>query len=918
MEKSKNNPGGIKVIGKKVYRGPHLASRTPMICMTVDLGLLENYPTDKIAGFTGKLLNVLPGLQDHGCSYGEPGGFVRRMQEGTWLGHVIEHVALELQFQAGIKVSRGKTRSVKGKPGVYNIMFAYETDELGLMAGRFALEIVNSILPEKLYGLTGLDCLGVEDVEFTTADAAIQYLNQLAGRQRLGPTTRSIVEAANKRGIPAMRLDNQSMVQLGWGRFQRRIRASITDQTSHIAVENACDKEITKDLLAAANIPVPKGSVVRNVEDALEAASHIGFPVTVKPLDGNHGRGVTTNIRTAEQLRNGFALALEHGRNVVVEQHYHGKDYRVLVINGRVAAVAERVPAHVVGDGVHTIQELIDIVNADPRRGNGHENILSKIVLNEHDVEMLHKAGASLTAIPYAGEVVWLRCTANLSTGGTAIDRTDVIHPENTALMERAARAIGLDIAGIDLIMADISQPIRLNGGGIVEINAAPGFRMHTHPTIGKSRPVGDAVVSMLFPEGTKSRVPVIAITGTNGKSTTTRMVAHILRQGGHSVGFTSTSGVYINDDLIWEGDASGPQSARMILRNPGIDYAVLETARGGILREGLGFDACDVGAVLNVTEDHLGIGGINTVEDLAAVKAVIVENVSKTGVSVLNADDPLTMRMTDIARGQICYFSMYGGHKMSAELRHHIEKGGMAIVRESWIGHEEIVVHKDSQRLPLIQVSKIPAAFGGAADFNVQNALAATAVAVGLGIDFKTISNALTIFATSYEENPGRFNIYDGHGFRVIMDYAHNPAALNALIKVVENMRDGYGSVIGNISIPGDRRDDDIREMGRLAASCFDYLVFREGPDLRGREPGSVTKLLSEGAQSAGFPAEDILCVTPEEEAHDACLRKAGPGDLVVLTPSDVQGTWQGILNFKPNPLPGFTNPLAGRAHHA
>lgn len=910
-----SNQSGLSVLGRSVYKGPHLYSHTPMIRIELDLQALENYPTNKIPGFTDALTGAVPSLAQHTCSYDAPGGLIRRMEEGTWLGHVIEHVALELQSLAGINVTRGKTRSVQGRPGVYNVMYQYETEKVGLHAGRLAIELVASLLPAPFTAVSGLSRLAADDeVSFTTVEAAAAHLRRIAGRERLGPTTRAITEAAERRGIPVLRLDDHSLVQLGWGKNQRRIRASISDTTSHIAVETAGDKALTKQILEAAGVPVPSGEVVRTVEGALAAAEDIGFPIVIKPLDGNHGRGVTTNIRSKEAVAQAFAIAAEHSRDVVVEKFLKGRDFRVLVIGGKVVAVSERVPAHVTGDGKRTIRQLAEAVNADPRRGEGHEAALTKIPLDAHTEAVLAKGGVTFDTVPANGARIFMRDTANLSTGGTAIDRTDEIHPDNIRDLERAAVAIGLDICGLDVVTEDISQPLRNVGGGVVEANAAPGFRMHMHPAEGRARPVGDAVVNMLYPQGKPARIPLVAITGTNGKSTTTRMIVNILRQKGATVGFTSTSGVYVNDQLVWEGDASGPQSARRILRDPGVDYAVLETARGGILREGLAFESCDIGAVLNVTADHLGLGGIHTLEQLAAVKSVVAESVRSGGVSVLNADDPMTREMAKDAGGRICFFSMHGGSLMSDHLRDHIAKGGLAVVRENWTGEEDIVIHAENRRIPVIRAKQIPATLDGAAGFNLQNAIAAAAVAYGLGIEIDQIRSGLVSFTSSFEQNPGRLNVYDGHGFRVILDYAHNPAALTSLGHLIGKM-EGYGNVIGTVSTPGDRRDEDIREMGRIAADIFDYIVFREDPDRRGRAKGETVRLLAEGAREAGFPAANIIMVSGEEAATDACLKRAKAGDLVILLPSDVPGIWQRMLDYRPPAKPAGRVDYRGEA---
>jgi len=889
----------MRVVERAVYRGPHLYSHTPMIRIQLDLGGLEALPTHLLGNFTDRLIGLLPTLHQHGCSLQEPGGLIARMREGTWLGHVIEHVALELQSLAGMPVARGKTRSVKGQAGIYNVMFEYREEGAGVRAARCAIELVSSLLEPPFNAVEGLDIICAEDAAATAGfelGGALESVRQAARATKLGPTTRSIVDAAVARGIPWQRLDEHSLIQLGTGRFQKRLRASITGQTSHIGVETAGNKDLTKQLLANAGVPVPKGLAVRSAEEAVTAAAALSYPVVLKPLDGNHGRGVTTGITSAEDVRAAFELAVKHSRRVVVEHHLEGRDHRILVIAGEIAAVAERIPAHVVGNGRDTVAELIAIENTDSRRGEGHEEVMTRIVIDEHLLAVLSRAHMSLDFVPAAGQTVWLRETANLSTGGTAVDRTDEIHPDNALAAIRAASIVGLDVAGIDLVIPDITRSWREVGAGIVEVNAAPGFRMHLQPSVGSPRNVAENVVSMLFPPAARTTVPLIAITGTNGKSTTVRMVAHILRQTVRAVGFTSTSGIFINDQCLWKGDASGPQSARALMRDPTIDFAVLETARGGILREGLGFDHCAVGAVLNVAEDHLGIKGINTVQDLADLKSVVTESVSRRGVSVLNGDDPLTRAMARHAGGRVCFFSALG--KTSAFIAAHIAEGGLAVTLEPERG--EIVIHAQGRHHIVLAASDIPATHGGAAHFNTQNALAATAIAYGAGIDIAKIRSALATFASTFEQNPGRFNIHDDHGFRVVMDYAHNPAALTSFLDVIRHMRPNYRRLIGTISAPGDRREADIREMGRIAARDFDLLVFRELPDNRGRPIGEVVKLLREGALTGGCPPERIVCVYPEEEANALCLGSAEPGDLVVLTPTKVDATWQAILDFK------------------
>jgi cyanophycin synthetase len=895
----------MRVTETAVYKGPHLYASRPMVRIQLDLEQLEHWPTNRINGFTDRLLAALPGLEDHGCSYQTHGGLVLRMREGTWLGHVIEHVALELQKLAGTPVTRGKTRSVKGRPGVYNILYAYDGAGLGRAAGRAAVELVHSLLPRELQGVEGLERIAEPLLDLAPPlfdlPRTLERLGAIARREALGPTTRSLVQEARRRGIPVQRLDEHSLIQLGWGARRKLIRASITGQTSHIAVETAGDKALTKALLSEVGLPVPRGAVVRTVEDALTHASRINGPLVLKPLDGNHGRGVSLDLRTPEQVRWGFEQAIQHGRRVIVEEQFVGRDYRILVVGGQVAAVAERVPARVVGNGESTVRELIEAVNRDPRRGIGHEKVMTRIAIDDQTRDMLARAGLTLDDVPLPGVVVVLRATANLSTGGSAIDRTNVIHPDNASIARRAALTVGLDVAGIDFIAPDITRSVRETGGGVVEVNAAPGFRMHLEPSEGASRDVARAVVADLFPPGTRSRIPIVAVTGTNGKTTVVRMVARIAREMGKTVGLTNTSGVYINDEQILAADASGPKSARMVLRDPTVDVAVLETARGGMLREGLAFDRCDIGVVLNVTADHLGLKGVDTLEDLAAVKSIVAESVSRRGVAVLNGDDPLTLRMARHAGGRVAYFTLNGGPEMSPFLQKHVAQGGLLAAREPSIHGGELALYDGGQRWSVVEADEIPATLRGLAGFNIANALAAIAAGHGLGASPEVMARALRAFTSSHAENPGRFNVHDAHGFRVIVDYAHNPGAMRAIGELIGRLRSDVGRVIGVVSIPGDRRDEDILEMGALSAEMFDELIFRERPDGRGRPAGSVVSLLTDGALGAGFPSDRVHRILSEARAVETGLRMARPGDLVMVFPTSVDAVWKQVVDFKP-----------------
>lgn len=894
----------MRVLETRVYRGPNPYGYRPVIRFKLDLEQLEQYPTTKLGSFTDRLLELMPTLHEHGCSYSEPGGFVRRLREGTWLGHVAEHITLELQGLAGTPVTYGKTRSTGDGDGTYYVVYSYKEERVGLMAGRLALCLIDHLLPPELQGVQGLELLTPDSgIAATEPDAPFDFraelddLIRLAERLALGPTTQSLVDEARQRGVPAIRLDDQSLVQLGYGKFQQRIRASVTGRTSNIAVETASDKELTNRLLDDVGLPVPRNMLVRSADDAVAAAERIGYPVVTKPLDVSHGRGVSLNLHNADQVRWGYEQAAEYRSAVLVERFLTGNDYRVLVVNDQVVAVAERVPAHVKGDGTHTIRELVEITNRDPRRGIGHEKVLTRITINEQAERLLEQAGKTLDTILNDGEIFYLRSTANISTGGTAIDRTNETHYDNIEIARRAARVIGLDIAGIDIIAPNIAESLRETGGGIVEVNAGPGFRMHLQPSEGTPRNVARPVINMLFPPGSPSRIPIVAITGTNGKTTTARMVAHMLKLHGQRVGLTTTDGIYIDGELYMRGDLTGPWSARMVLKDPTIEAAVLETARGGILREGLGFDRCDVGAVLNIQADHLGLRGVETLDDLARIKSLVVEVVQKHGTSVLNADDPLCVSMSERAGGRIAYFSMHGGERGPEHLREHIAEGGIAVVVQQGVRGEMIAIYHDEQYIPLLWTHLIPATLEGKARVNVANALAATAMAYSMGLPVETIRQALRTFSTSFYQTPGRLNIFDEYPFRVIMDYGHNPAALTQMVDLVGKLRPGYKRVIGVLSGPGDRRNQDLQQLGALAARMFDEMIIKQDHSLRGRKPGETAAIVQQGALEAGFDEGKITTILPELEAVDQALNRAEPNDLVVIFADQVTPVWKRII---------------------
>ncbi len=881
----------MKVVSTSVYEGPNIYALFPVIRKVVDLGELEEWPTGRLGPrFIDSLLKVLPGLQEHGCSYGTAGGFVRRLREdeGTWLGHVLEHVCIELQNVAGADITFGKTRS-NGVPAQYDMVYEYEDKRVGLEAGRLGLALLNHLLPEALR-----DTSTQEAKAFDFAQERDEYI-RYAQRRALGPSTGSLVKAAEERGIPWLRLNDYSLVQFGHGRYQQRIQATVTGETRHIAVELASDKEETNQILADLGLPVPKQYLVHSSRRAVQAADRIGYPVVLKPLNANHGRGVSVNLGSPEDVEIAFEKAQDHGRTVVVESFIEGRDHRLLVVNGELVAASKRVPGHVVGDGVHTIEWLVEEVNKDPRRGVGHEKVLTRLELDHQARRLLNELGRTIESVPEAGELVYLRKTANLSTGGTAIDVTDIIHPDNRAMAARAVKAVGLDVGGVDFLTTDITESYRNTGGAICEVNAAPGFRMHVAPSEGTPRDVAGPVLDMLFPAGTPSRVPIAAITGTNGKTTTSRMLSHILKMAGHTVGLSSTDGVYTDGQLTVQGDMTGPASARMVLRDPEVDAAVLETARGGLLRSGMGFRESNVSACLNVTADHLGLRGIDTLEQLAEVKRVVIE-VAKDTV-VLNADDELCLKMADHSHAErICYVTLNHAHPLVKE---HIRAGGFAFVLEEGMNGHMIALYDTGQHIPLLWTHLIPATLEGRALHNVQNAMFAAAMAYSLGVNLENVRHGLRTFDSTFFQAPGRMNVYDEHPFKVILDYAHNPAAVRTVCQVVDRF-DVEGRKIIVLAAPGDRRDEDIVETGTVAAGHFDHYICRRDDNPRGRGESEIPKMLERALLDGGVSEEQITIIPDEQEANAKALDMARPGDLLLILCDGVARSWKQIIYFK------------------
>ncbi len=851
----------MKIREIKILRGPNYWSirRPKLIQMTLDLEEMEQCPTNTIDGFPERLQTLMPSLYEHRCSEGKPGGFFIRVKDGTWMGHVIEHIALELQTLAGMDCGFGRTRGT-GKEGEYFVVFDYMEEDAGVYTAKAAVRIAEALIDAQPYNL----------------DEDIQRLREIREDTRLGPSTGSIVEEAVKRDIPFIRLNKQSLVQLGYGVHQKRIRATIASTTSTIAVDIAGDKEETKNLLDAAQIPVPKGTVIRSEEGLKDAVERYGYPLVIKPIDGNHGKGNTTNITTYEQALKAFEAAKQYSRSVIVEKFITGFDFRVLVINYKFICAALRTPASVIGDGEHTIQWLIDEINKDPRRGYGHEKVLTQITIDQFTQKMLDEKGYTLETIPSKEELVLLKPTANLSTGGTSTDVTDEVHPVNIFMAERIARIIGLDICGIDIMAPDLKRPVTENGGAILEVNAAPGFRMHVEPSEGIARNAAEPVIDMLFPKGATGRIPIIAITGTNGKTTTTRLTAHICKAAGKKVGYTTSDGVYIQNQLMMKGDCTGPVSARFVLSDPTVDFAVLESARGGLLKSGLAFDKCDVAIVTNVTADHMGLAGINTLEQMARVKSVVPETVRKGGFAILNADDDLVYKMKDNLDCNVAFFSM---DENNPRIKKHCAEGGFGAVYEN--GY--ITILKGTWKIRVLKVNDIPITFDGKAIHNIMNTLPAVLAAYMFrDISIEDIRTGLTTFVPSPALTPGRLNMFEFKKCKFLVDFAHNPAGLELLGNFVSKM-DGSPKV-GIISGTGDRRDEDIRELGSLSAKYFDEIIIRCDKNLRGRTAEEIVNLLVEGINEAKTKEIPFEIIYNEQDAILHAYNNAKPGSLITI----------------------------------
>lgn len=853
----------MKIIEIKTLRGPNYWSnyRKKLIVMKLDLENLEESPTNKIDGFSDRLEKLIPSMHRHRCSKDYAGGFFERVKEGTWMGHVIEHIALEIQSMAGMECGFGRTRGTS-KEGIYNVVFSYMEENVGLFAAKASVKIAEALIDNTEYDL----------------EADIKMMRQMREESRFGPSTGSIVDEAVARDIPFIRLNSESLVQLGYGKNQVRFRATMTDRTSSIAVDLASNKDETKKMLEAAAIPVAKGMCIMYESEVEEVIAKVGFPLVFKPLDGNHGKGASINVKTLEEAIAAFEHAKKYSKKIIVEKFITGYDFRILVINNRFIAAALREPAHVIGDGVSNILQLIDTENKDPRRGYGHENVLTEISIDRETEEQLLKYNYTLDTILKKDEKCYLKGTANLSTGGTSTDITDIVHPHNIFICERISRVIGLDICGIDIMATNLSEPLEITGGVVLEVNAAPGFRMHLAPANGLPRNVAAPVIDMLYPTGKSCRIPIIAITGTNGKTTTTRLIAHIVKNNGFRVGFTTSDGIYVQNSMLTKGDTTGPVSAEFVLKDPTVEFAVLETARGGILRSGLGFGKCDIAVVTNIQEDHMGLSDINTLKEMANVKGVVARAVKRDGYAVLNADNEHCVYISKTTDCKIAYFSLNENNPVIVE---HCKKGGIAAIYEN--GY--ITIKKGDWKFRVEKASHVPLTFGGKVTFNIYNVLAATLATYVYGFTIEDIKTNLATFIPSAAQTPGRMNIFDFKEYKVMIDFAHNADGFMGIKEFLSTIESPYK--IGIITGTGDRRDDDIRNMGRLSAQMFDHIIIRQDKFLRGRQADDIVKLLVEGIQEANHK-QSYEYIPKEVEALKHALSLAKPGTFITAL-SDV-----------------------------
>ncbi|AYD39173.1 cyanophycin synthetase [Clostridium fermenticellae] len=847
----------MKIENFRVYSGRNIYSHKKCIKLCVDLEGYSNIATKDINNFNDRLLQIIPDLKEHRCGIDERNGFVKRLNEGTYLAHVCEHIILAIQNSLGIDVAYGKAREIDGDK--YYIIFQYIYKNTAVESAKVAVELINSLICGKYFN----------------TEMYRKMLKDTLKGEELGPSTKAIIDAARRKGIPVMRLgDEGSIFQLGYGKYSRIIEATITSNTKATAVDISCDKIQTKEILYNQCLPVARGGVVKNPLELLFKAEKIGYPVVLKPRYGNQGKGVYVNIKNEKELISIYSRLSKTYDQIIIEENIEGKDYRVCVIDGKVVAVAEKILPCVIGDGVRTVRQLIEKLNRDDKRGEGHEKPLTKVKIDNELKACISRNGYILDDILNNKQKLVLRESANLSTGGEAIDCTDDISQENIEICERAAKAIGLDICGIDICCRDIQNSLN-EGGAIIEVNAAPGIRMHHYPSTGKSRDVAGAIVDMLLKDIPKDGMPVVSITGTNGKTTTTRLIGHVLKLKDYHVGMTTTGGVYLDDKCIIKGDTTGYDSAVSVLTNKDVDAAVLETARGGIIRRGLAYDLADVAVITNITEDHLGIDGVNTMEDLAYVKSLVGEAVKKDGYVVMNADDKMSMTIVNNIKSKLIMFSK---DKYNSALRENIRLGGYGV----YVNNETIYIEKDNEVLPIINVGDIKITLGGKLEYNIENSMAACAALVGLDVDYDTIKLGFKTFECDGRFNPGRFNMYNVNGIKVILDYGHNIAGYKAVISGLNNLE--HRRLIGIIGVPGDRTDESVKKVGEISGESFDRIYIKEDKDRRGRKEGEIADILKLGVLNSGFDKDNLEIILDEKSALEKAIDNSKEGDLVIV----------------------------------
>lgn len=845
----------MKIADVNIFEGRNIYSHKKCIRMDLDLEGYCEIPSKMIEGFNENLVNMLPELRQHRCGIDEDGGFVKRLYEGTYLAHICEHCIIALQNKVGIDVVYGKAREIQDDN--YYVIYQYEYRNTAIEAGKMAVDMINSLI--KGYDFN----FGVR----------FESLKNILSNELLGPSTLAICNEAKKLGIPVLRVGEKSMFQLGYGKHSKMVEATICDETSGLAIDIACDKLLTKEVLVNQCIPVARGGKVENTLDLLLKADSIGYPIVIKPRFGNQGKGVFVNIKNEKQALEAYNLLSKNYEDIMIEKHIIGRDYRACIVDGQVIAVAERIPPFIIGDGVSTVRLLINEINKDERRGNGHEKSLTKIKMDEALLAYISKGGYDLESILKKDEKLTLRENANLSTGGISIDCTEFICEENIEICKRVAKTIGLNICGIDICCNDISVPLTKEDA-IIEVNAAPGIRMHHFPYNGEGKNVAKAIVEMMF-KNSKRSIPIVSVTGTNGKTTTTRLIAHTISLLGSNIGMTSTGGIYINNKCIYKGDTTGYTSAMTLLMNKEIDVAVLETARGGIIRKGLAYDLADVAVITNITEDHLGIDEINTLEELSNVKSLVGEAVKSEGYVVLNADDIVSKSIVNRMKSNIIFISK---DKENTLLRENIAKGGYGVY--TYNGY--IYVEKDGNAVPLVKISKINITLNGKLKYNIENSMSACAALIGLNVNYSVIRKGLTTFCCNEEHNPGRFNMYTVNGATVILDYGHNVEGYRAVVESIKEIK--HNRLIGIIGVPGDRLDSNVLQVGNISGNYFDYIYIKEDNDKRGRRNGEIAKLLEKGVINSGFNNKNLEIILDEAKALEKAMDNSKPGDIIII----------------------------------